>query len=73
MVDTWIGDDDFHNGAFREPSFDYFLEQSTGKGDAGAKIPRGPGDDYTRYLEAGSAGDFARKWGIDERARSCAS
>ena len=66
MVDTWIGDDDFHNGAFRVPSFDYFLEMSTGKADAGAKIARGEGDDYTVYLEAGSAGDFARKWGIDQ-------
>ena len=34
---------------------------STGKADAGAAIPRGSGDDYTAYLEAGSAGDFARK------------
>ncbi|HEX8840041.1 MAG TPA: CocE/NonD family hydrolase [Sphingomicrobium sp.] len=65
MVDTWIGDDDFHNGAFRVPSFDYFLEMSTGKADAGAKIARGQGDDYTTYLEAGSAGDFARKWRVD--------
>src|SRR6478736_10428778 len=62
MVDTWIGDDDFHNGAFRISGFDYFLEMSTGHGDAGAKIPRGAGDDYTAYLESGSAGDFARKW-----------
>ena len=65
MVDTWMGDDDFHNGAFRVPSFDYFLSMSTGKADSGAKIPRGAGDDYTDYLEAGSAGDFARKWGIE--------
>jgi putative CocE/NonD family hydrolase len=65
MVDTWMGDDDFHNGAFRVPSFDYFLEMSTGKADAGAKIARGAGDDYTAFLEAGSAGDFARKWGIE--------
>ena len=65
MVDTWMGDDDFHNGAFRVPSFDYFLEMSTGKADAGAAIARGAGDDYTTYLEAGSAGDFARKWGIE--------
>ena len=65
MVDTWMGDDDFHNGAFRVPSFDYFLEMSTGKADAGAKIARGQGDDYTTYLEAGSAGDFARNWGIE--------
>jgi putative CocE/NonD family hydrolase len=66
MVDTWIGDDDFHNGAFRQPSWDYFLEMSTGKGDAGAKIARGAGDDYTAYLQAGSAGDFARRWGVDQ-------
>ena len=67
MVDTWIGDDDFHNGAFRVPSFDYFLSMSTGKGDdSNAAIARGQGDDYTAYLEAGSAGDFARKWRIDE-------
>jgi len=65
MVDTWIGDDDFHNGAFRVGSFDYFLEQSLDKGESGTKIPRGAGDDYTAYLEAGSIGDFARKWGIE--------
>ncbi len=67
MVDTWIGDDDFHNGAFRVPSFDYFLSMSTGKGDdSNAAIARGQGDDYTAYLEAGSAGDFARLWRIDQ-------
>jgi hypothetical protein len=66
MVDTWIGDDDFHNGAFRVSSFDYFLSMSTGKGDSKTEIPRGHGDDYTVYLEAGSAGDFARKWRVDQ-------
>jgi putative CocE/NonD family hydrolase len=66
MVDTWIGDDDFHNGAFRVPSFDYFLSMSTGKGDSSnAAIARGQGDDYTAYLESGSAGDFARKWRVE--------
>jgi putative CocE/NonD family hydrolase len=64
MVDTWMGDDDFHNGAFRVPSFDYFVEMSTGKADAGAKMPAAAGDDYTRYLRAGSAGDYARQMGI---------
>jgi putative CocE/NonD family hydrolase len=67
MVDTWKGDDDFHNGAFRVPSFDYFLSMSAGKGDSSsAAIPRGQDDDYTAYLEAGSAGDFARKWRVDQ-------
>ncbi|WP_028080616.1 CocE/NonD family hydrolase [Solimonas soli] len=64
MVDGWRGDDWFHNGAFRLPSFDYALEMSEDKGD-GSGIPHGAGDDYTLYLNAGSAGDFARAWGLD--------
>jgi hypothetical protein len=66
MVDTWIGDDAFHNGAFRNPQLDYVVEESTGKAESGTHIPRGAGDDYTRYLEAGSTGDYARKWGVDQ-------
>jgi uncharacterized protein len=65
MVDTWIGDDDFHNGAFRNPTLDYVVEQSTAKA-AGSKVATGVGDDYTRYLEAGSTGDYAHRWGIDQ-------
>src|SRR6202012_5116168 len=63
MVDTWKGDDDFHNGAFRVGTFDYIVEMSTGKGDDESKIPTGVGDDYTRYLDAGSIGDYARRYG----------
>ncbi len=65
MVDTWIGDDDFHNGAFRNPTMDYVVEQSTGKAEGG-RLAVGAGDDYTRYLQAGSTGDYARHWGIDQ-------
>src|SRR5512138_2461056 len=50
MVDGWMGDDWFHNGAFRNPTFDYIVEQTTDKGGS-ARIPSGVGDDYTRYLE----------------------
>ena len=57
MVDGWMGDDWFHNGAFRVSAFDFALGQSTGKAEAGAEIPHGAGDDYTRYLEAGSMAD----------------
>ena len=66
MVDTWIGDDSFHYGAFRNPSMDYGVEQSTAKAEGGILPAVGVGDDYTRYLEAGSSGDYARKWGIDK-------
>jgi putative CocE/NonD family hydrolase len=63
MVDGWMGDDWFHNGAFRLPGFDYFTGQMAK--DNGGDIPHGDGDDYTTYLEAGSAGDFARAYGLD--------
>ncbi|MDB5691030.1 MAG: peptidase [Alphaproteobacteria bacterium] len=63
MVDGWMGDDWFHNGAFRQPSFDYVLEQTAKKGSG--PVPYGTGDDYLNYLSAGSAGDFARRYGVD--------
>ena len=66
MVDTWIGDDDFHYGAFRNPTMDYVVEQSTAKGEKDNKVAFGSGDDYTRYLEAGSTADYAHEWGIDQ-------
>ena len=65
MVDGWMGDDWFHNGAFRVGGFDFAVSQSTGKAEAGASIPTGTGDDYTRYLEAGSMADYARKYNIE--------
>ena len=33
MVDGWMGDDWFHYGAFRQPNIDYFLGQTTHRGD----------------------------------------
>jgi putative CocE/NonD family hydrolase len=63
MVDGWMGDDWFHNGAYRQPSFDYVVEQ-TAKSESGP-VPYGTGDDYDIYLAAGSAGNFARLYGLD--------
>ncbi|MEI9905930.1 MAG: CocE/NonD family hydrolase [Asticcacaulis sp.] len=60
MVDTWIGDDAFHNGAFRVTQMDYVVEQSTAKGEGGGPV-YGPGDDYSRYLADGSMGDPCQK------------
>ncbi len=65
MVDTWIGDDAFHNGAFRVTQMDYVVEQSTAKGEGGGPV-NPPGDDYTHYLNDGSMGDHARKYGMDK-------
>jgi hypothetical protein len=65
MIDGWMGDDWFHYGAFREPNLDYFTDQTTAHGN-GSSIPRLNYDDYTNFLEIGSAGDFARYGGLDQ-------
>ncbi len=65
MVDTWMGDDAFHNGAFRQSQFDYALEQGYKKAEGGG-VAYGVGDQYDLYLKDGSAGDHARKWGLDK-------
>jgi len=64
MVDGWIGDDWFHNGAFRLNSYDYFTRQTASKGD-GDPVASGTGDAYALWLQAGSAGDYARAYGLD--------
>ena len=64
MVDGWMGDDWFHNGAFRMPTLDFILIQTALRGGPG--IPMGSVDEYDAYLDAGSAGDFARQWGLDK-------
>jgi len=64
MVDGWMGDDWFHNGAFRTGGLDFAVSQSTGKAE-GSGLAKGPGDDYTRYLEAGSMADYAHRLNIE--------
>ncbi|MGC9293498.1 MAG: CocE/NonD family hydrolase [Acidobacteriaceae bacterium] len=64
MVDGWMGDDWFHYGAFRQPNIDYVLEQTSRRGN-GVVVPH-PGDDYTNFLEAGTAGNFARARAMDQ-------
>ncbi len=66
MVDGWMGDDWFHNGAFRVTSLSYATTQVVNKGDGGGDFALGKGDDYNRWLEAGSVGDFAAKLGISQ-------
>jgi hypothetical protein len=65
MVDGWMGDDWFHYGAFRQVNLDYFTEQTITRG-YGQDIPRLNYDDYTNFLEQGSAGDFARYGGLQQ-------
>jgi putative CocE/NonD family hydrolase len=66
MVDGWMGDDWFHNGAFRQDgSLDYIYDQeATRKGDE--KYWSGGRDTYQTFLDAGSAGAVAASRGLDQ-------
>ncbi|HPS77717.1 MAG TPA: CocE/NonD family hydrolase [Thermoanaerobaculaceae bacterium] len=65
MVDGWIGDDWFHNGAFRQQNLPYLLEQdATRKNEV--KWWSGHFDDYDAYLQAGSAGEMGRSRGLEQ-------
>jgi putative CocE/NonD family hydrolase len=64
MIDSWRGDDWFHNGAFRQPNMHFFVSQTSRKG-AGVSIATGIYDEYDDYLRAGSAGAYAKKYGVD--------
>ncbi len=65
MVDGWMGDDWFSYGAFRQTMLDYFVGQTSRRGRGGSIAHGGP-DDYANYLRIGSAGDFARKAGLEQ-------
>ena len=65
MVDGWRGDDWFHNGAFRMPNLSYIAGQTGAKG-GGGPLATGVYDDYEGVLRAGSAGDYAKRFGLDK-------
>ena len=65
MVDGWMGDDWLNYGAFRQVNFDYFSVQLTTRGK-GSGVARAGRDDYSNFLAAGSAGDYARATGLDQ-------
>ncbi len=65
MVDGWMGDDWLNYGAFRQVNFDYFTGQLVKRGK-GQTIPRQGHDDYSNFLRAGSAGDYAKAAGLDQ-------
>ena len=64
MVDGWIGDDWYHNGAFRQFTLEYVYRQTTVKG--ASEIPFGSRDAYATYLRAGSANDMAKSRKVDQ-------
>ncbi|MCU1271811.1 MAG: cocE 3 [Acidobacteriaceae bacterium] len=64
MVDGWMGDDWFHNGAFREQNMPYIYEQVANRKNE-EKWWTDRFDDYDLYME-GSAGDLGRIHGLDQ-------
>ena len=67
MVDGWMGDDWFHNGAFRQQMMPYIYEQEgTRANDSDARWFTSHHDDYDMYLQAGSAGELGRRRGLDQ-------
>lgn len=65
MIDGWMGDDWLNYGAFRQVNFGYFTGQLAKRGK-GPTIPSVGYDDYTTFLRAGSAGDYATANGLDQ-------
>jgi len=66
MVDGWVGDDWFHNGAFRaQASMPYIYDQeATRKSEA--KWWSTHRDEYDTFLGAGSAGELGRQRGLEQ-------
>jgi hypothetical protein len=65
MVDGWMGDDWFHQGAFRQNSLTYFHDQEASR-RSDIKWWSDHYDDYDTWLAAGSAGDMARLHGLGQ-------
>ncbi len=63
MTDGWMGDDFFHNGAFRQTyGYDYVLGMESTKKDTFGKLD---GDAYTYFLKAGSFLNAAKQAGLE--------
>ena len=65
MVDGWMGDDWFHNGAFRQQNMPYIYEQE-GTRSNGEQWWSGYFDDYDLYMDAVSAGELGKRHGLEQ-------
>lgn len=65
MVDGWIGDDWFHNGAFRQQGMSYIYDQEATRANE-IKWWTSHFDDYDMFMEAVSAGELGRRRGLDK-------
>ncbi len=65
MVDGWMGDDWFHNGAFRQQNLPYIYDQEATR-DSKAEWWTSCYDDYDTFMRAGSAGELGRRRGLEQ-------
>jgi len=65
MVDGWMGDDWFHNGAFRQQNLPYIYEQEGTRSNEELWW-HDHFDDYDLYMAAGSAGELGRRHGMEQ-------
>ena len=65
MVDGWMGDDWFHNGAFRQQGMSYIYDQQATRAND-IKWWTSHYDDYDMFMEAGSAGELGRRRGLEQ-------
>jgi len=65
MVDGWMGDDWFHNGAFRQQNLpDIYEQEATRRNDF--RWWSSHYDDYDMYMQAVSAGELGRLRGLEQ-------
>src|SRR6266568_2175026 len=65
MVDGWMGDDWFHNGAFREQNMSYIYEQDGSRANE-YHWWTSNFDDYDMFMQAGSAGELGKRRGLEQ-------
>jgi len=65
MVDGWMGDDWFHNGAFRQQGMSYIYDQEATRGND-ILWWTSHYDDYDMFMEAVSAGELGRLRGLEQ-------
>ncbi|HEV3038362.1 MAG TPA: CocE/NonD family hydrolase [Candidatus Angelobacter sp.] len=65
MVDGWMGDDWFHNGAFRQQNMAYIYDQTATRKNE-IKWWTDHFDDYDLFMQAGSAGELGRRHGMEQ-------
>jgi putative CocE/NonD family hydrolase len=65
MVDGWMGDDWFHNGAFRQQNMPYIYDQEATRSNDSLWWTSHY-DDYDMFMAAGSAGELGRQRGLEQ-------